>query len=64
MRMSLEAELPLGLALAMAQKPEAVERFSTLTEEEREAVIVRARSVTSRKEMRACVDSLLSGEVK
>lgn len=64
MRMSLEMELPLGLALAMAQRPEAAERFGALSENDREALIARARSVHSRQEMRACVDSLLRSEAK
>ena len=57
-RMSLDAELPLGLGLAMAQRPEAMERFAALPEAERQAVVERARGARSKQEMRSCVDSL------
>lgn len=59
-RMSLDMELPLGLGLAMAQTPAAMERFSNLPEAERKAVVERARNARTRQEMRACVDSLLN----
>lgn len=57
-RMSLDAELPLGLGLAMAQRPEALERFAALPEAERNSLVERARGARSKQEMRACVDSL------
>ena len=59
MRMSLEAELPLGLALAMAQRPEAVERFAALGEPERQALIARARSARSKQAMQSCLEALM-----
>lgn len=58
-RMSLDAELPLGLGLAMAQRPEAMERFAALPEAERQAVVNKARIARTKQEMRACVDQLL-----
>lgn len=58
-RMSLEMELPLGLGMAMAQYPAAMERFSNLPEETRKAVIESARNARTRQEMRACVDELM-----
>ena len=58
-RMSLDAELPLGLGLAMAQRPEAMERFAALPEAERKAVVDKARSARTKQEMQACVDELL-----
>lgn len=58
-RMSLDAELPLGLGLAMAQRPEAMERFAALPEAERQAVLDAARAAASKAEMRACVDRLM-----
>lgn len=53
------AELPLGFGLAMAQRPEAMERFAALPEAEREALVNRARSARSKQEMQACADSLI-----
>ena len=58
-KMSLDAELPLGLGLAMAQRPEAMERFAALPEAERQAVVNKARIARTKQEMRACVDQLL-----
>lgn len=58
-RMSLDMELPLGLGLAMARQPEAMERFAALPEAERKAVVDQARNARTKQEMRACVDSLL-----
>lgn len=58
-KMSLDAELPLGLGLAMAQRPEAMERFAALPEAERQAVVDQARGARTKQEMRACVDRLM-----
>lgn len=58
-KMSLDAELPLGLGLAMAQRPEAMERFTALPEAERQAVVDQARGARTKQEMRACVDRLM-----
>ncbi len=55
----LEVEMPLGLGMAMAQFPAAMEKYAALSEEDRRILIDRARSARSRKEMRACVDDLL-----
>lgn len=58
-RMSLDMELPLGLGMAMAQYPAAMERFANLPEEKRKAVVANARNARTKQEMRACVDELL-----
>ena len=58
-RMSLDMELPLGLGLAMAQRPEAMERFAALPEAERKNVVDRARNARTKQEMRDCVENLL-----
>lgn len=57
--MPLEIEMPLGLGMAMAQFPAAMECYAALPEEKRRELIERARSARTRKEMRACVDELL-----
>lgn len=59
-RMPLDMDLPLGLGLAMAQRPEAAERFAALPEAERKALVDRARSVRSKQEMQRCVDALFA----
>ena len=50
-----QRELPQGLSLALAQRPEAMERFAALPESERQAIVDAARAAASKKEMRACV---------
>ena len=52
-------DLPLGLSMAMAQRPEAMERFAALPEAERRAVVDQARAARSKQDIRACVDSLM-----
>ncbi len=56
---SLVGDLPLGFGMAMAQRPEAMERFAALPEAERQAVLDQARNARSKQEMRSCVDQLL-----
>lgn len=58
--MPLDLELPLGLGLAMAQRPEAMTRFAALPEAERKRVVEQARNARSKQEMQACVDALFS----
>ena len=52
-------ELPLGFGMALAQHPEAMARFSALSEEEQRAVIDGAHAVRSKQEMRAYVENLM-----
>ena len=52
-------ELPLGLGMALAQHPEAMERFSTLPEAEQRAVIAGAHALRSKREMQALVERLM-----
>ena len=52
-------ELPRGLGMALAQHPEAMERFSTLPEAEQRAVIDGAHAVRSKREMQALVERLM-----
>lgn len=52
-------ELPLGFGMALAQHPEAMERFAGLPEAERQAIIDGAHAVRSKQEMRAYVEQLI-----
>lgn len=54
-----QRELPQGLAMALSQRPEAMERFAALPEAERRAVVNAAQAARSRQEMRACVERLM-----
>lgn len=57
-------ELPLGLGMALAQNPEALQRFAALPEDKKQEIINGTHSVTSKKEMRRYVEQVLgSGEI-
>lgn len=60
-RESHENNMPLGLAMALAQSSVAMKNFGVLSELEQEKLIERARSVHSKKEMKDIV-SELAGE--
>ena len=49
--------LPEGLAMAFAQNTVALRRFTNLSIEEQDDVIRRARSVSTRDEMRRLIDT-------
>lgn len=51
-------ELPLGMAMSIAENPAALSAFCRLTDKERAETIARARAVKTREEMTAIVNSL------
>lgn len=51
-------EMPLGFSFALAQNPEAMQRFSALSQPERERILQKAHSVSSKREMQALVSEL------
>lgn len=51
-------ELPIGFSFSLAQNPDAMERFAKLSKDEQADILQKARSVTSKNEMRALVNSL------
>lgn len=53
-----DIELPLGFGMALAQNEPAMAKFEALTKSEKNAIIMRTHSVTSKAEMRALVNSL------
>ena len=52
-------DLPLGFGMALAQHPEAMARFSALSEEEQQAIINGTHAVRSKQEMQAYVENLM-----
>ena len=50
--------LPLGFGMALSQNEEALRRFSALSSSEREAIMAKAKRVSSKEEMQALVDSI------
>lgn len=57
--MEEQNELPLGLGMALAQHPDALQKFAALPEAERQAVIDGAHAVRSKEEMRSYVERLM-----
>lgn len=53
-------EMPIGLGMALAQRPEAMEKFASLSEVKKQEIIDGAHSVSSKKEMRQYVDKIMS----
>ena len=51
-------ELPVGLGMALAQRPGALAQFAQMTPTARDAVVQRAHTVHSRAEMQALADEL------
>jgi hypothetical protein len=51
-------ELPLGFGMALAMNPDAMKVFSSLPETGQQQYLERARSVKSKEEMEALVQSL------
>ncbi len=51
-------ELPIGLTMAFAEHPEALNAFSRLSEKEQQQIIIRAYAVQSSAEMKAIIKGL------
>lgn len=60
--MDTKSELPLGLGMALAQNVSAMERFCSMSEQEKRAVIDHTRAIKSKQEMHNYVESLGSFE--
>ena len=53
-----EFDIPLGLGMALAQNVKAMERFSSLSDAEKQKIVAQAHSVNSRNEMHMFVERL------
>lgn len=54
----VSASVPLGLSSALAANPQALRRFTGMTEQQRRQVIEQTSTVTSKAEMRQLVERL------
>ena len=50
--------LPLGLGMALAQNEAAMQRFASMTEMEKQALIAQCHQVKSKREMQQLVNQL------
>lgn len=53
-------EMPIGLGMALAQRPEVMEKFAALSEAKKQEIINGIHSVSSKEEMRQYVDKIIS----
>jgi len=51
-------ELPFGLGMALSMNPSALCIYSAMTDQQKQAVLERARSAGSQQEMQKIVDSI------
>lgn len=56
------AGIPLGFGMALAQNPDAMEKFSAMTDAQRQGVLSKAHGIRSKDEMRSYINSL-AGEM-
>lgn len=56
-----KSEMPIGLAFSMAMNENAMERFSSMTAEEKKEIEERSRHVHSKAEMEHLVDEIGRG---
>lgn len=55
-----KTEMPVGLGMALAMNPEAMEKFSSLTETQKHEVINGTHAIASRKEMHQYVQNIIT----
>lgn len=53
-------EMPVGFAMALSMNPAAMQKFATLSEEQKQEIIAGTHTVKSRDEMHQYVDSLVN----
>lgn len=53
-------EMPVGFAMALAMNPAAMQKFSALPPEQKQAIIAGTHEVKSRNEMHRYVDSIVN----
>lgn len=53
-------KMPIGLGMALAQRPDVMEKFANLSDEKKLQIINGTHSVSSKEEMRQYVDNILS----
>lgn len=51
-------EMPVGFGMALAQKPEALQKFAMLSEDKKQQIIQGTHSINSREEMHRYVNSI------
>jgi len=55
-------EMPVGFGMALAQNPEALQKFSMFSEDKKQEIIQGTHSVKSREEMQQYVNSIVTNK--
>ena len=55
-------DMPLGLGMALAQNPSALDRFSQLNEDEKRELIGSVQGIRSKEEMRTFVEQFAGAD--
>lgn len=55
-----KAEMPVGLGMALAMNPEAMQKFSSLTEKQKNEIINGTHAIASKKEMQHYVQNIIT----
>ena len=53
--------IPMGLGMALAQNPKAMEYFSSLSQNEQQKIIGATHNIRSKQEMQAFVSNMVNG---
>jgi hypothetical protein len=53
-------EMPVGLGMALAMNPEAMQKFATLSEEKKWQIVSGTHAVESREDMRRYVENIIT----
>ncbi len=55
-----KSEMPIGLGMALAMNPEAMQKFASLPERKKQEIIQGTHAVSSKEEMRQYVEHIKS----
>ncbi len=55
-------ELPTGLAMVLSMNPEAMQKFASLSEAQKQEIIEGTHAIRSRQEMHKYVNSIVNGK--
>ena len=54
----MNKDLPLGFGMALAQQPDAMKKFSNMTEDEQNRILSKIHNIDSKQEMQSFVSRL------
>ena len=57
-------EMPIGFGIALAQNPDAMQRFAMLDENEQQKLIDGTHAIRSREEMHRYVNQIVTGNTR